>query len=41
MATDREVPGLSLERGPLSLVKINEELLEEKVASPVYAHGDP
>jgi hypothetical protein len=26
---------LGLERGPLSLVRINEELLERKVAAPV------
>jgi hypothetical protein len=35
----------SLERGPLSLVRIIEELLENKVAAPVYkaeinGHGD-
>jgi hypothetical protein len=27
---------VGLERGPLSLVRINEELLERKVAAPVY-----
>jgi hypothetical protein len=27
---------VGLERGPLSLMKINEELLERKVAAPVY-----
>jgi hypothetical protein len=35
-----------LERGPLSLVRTNEELLEGKVAAPVYKteindHGNP
>jgi hypothetical protein len=28
-----------LERGPLNLVSINEELLERKVAAPVYKTG--
>jgi hypothetical protein len=27
---------VGLERGPLSLVRINEELLERKVAAPVW-----
>jgi hypothetical protein len=27
---------MGMERGPLSLVRINEELLERKVAAPVY-----
>jgi hypothetical protein len=47
LATDPEVPGpipsvtifslevLGLERGPLSLLRITEELLERKVAAPV------
>jgi hypothetical protein len=45
-AADLEVPGsipgyqifgvaVGLERGPLSLVRINEELLERKAAAPV------
>jgi hypothetical protein len=42
LAIDPEVPGSIpgairfSERGPLSLVKLNEELLERKVAAPVY-----
>jgi hypothetical protein len=36
---------VGLERGPLSLVRLIEELLERKVAAPVYkpeinGHGD-
>jgi hypothetical protein len=27
---------MDLERGPLSLMRINEEILERKVADPVY-----
>jgi hypothetical protein len=27
---------VGLEQGPLSLMRVNEELLEEKVAAPVY-----
>jgi hypothetical protein len=35
LATDPEVPSSGLERGPLSLVRTTEELLEGKVAAPV------
>jgi hypothetical protein len=32
---------MGLERGPLSLVGTTEELLDRKVAAPVYGRKDP